>query len=114
MIPLAELDDWLDFAEALLGTHDVPAELAGFGCSTRSTSWSSTRTSCPDWMGMDRSYWLESRFPWVGVREDIAGQQGFFHWELEFAQVFGGGVGLICRWGTRLGFGRMGRGLGPR
>lgn len=29
VIPLADLSDWLDFAEALLGTHDVPAGVAG-------------------------------------------------------------------------------------
>ncbi|MFF2729060.1 class I SAM-dependent DNA methyltransferase [Streptomyces sp. NPDC058008] len=88
VIPLAELDDWLDFAEALLGTHDVPAEslVSSFDSLGALEQY---EDELPDWMGMDRSYWLESRFPWVGVASDMAGQQGFFHWELEFAQVFG-------------------------
>lgn len=29
--------------------------------------------------------------PWLGVVKDIANQEGFFHWELDFAQVFARG-----------------------
>ncbi|CAL9564761.1 class I SAM-dependent DNA methyltransferase [Streptomyces sp. enrichment culture] len=88
VIPLANLDDWLDFAEALLGTHDVPAEslVASFDSLADLERY---EDELPDWMGMDRSHWLEGRFPWVGVAGDVAKRQGFFHWELEFAQVFG-------------------------
>ncbi|MER7883299.1 class I SAM-dependent DNA methyltransferase [Streptomyces fimicarius] len=87
VIPLANLDDWLDFAEALLGTQDVPAEslIAEFESLTELTPY---EDALPDLMGMDRSYWLESRFPWAARSKDIATQQGFFHWELEYAQVF--------------------------
>ncbi|MET9105620.1 class I SAM-dependent DNA methyltransferase [Streptomyces zhihengii] len=99
VIPLAELDDWLDFAEALLGTHDVPAEslVSSFDSLGALEQY---EDELPDWMGMDRSYWLESRFPWVGVASDVAGQQGFFHWELEFAQVFGGRGGFDLQVGN--------------
>lgn len=85
--PLANLDDWLDFAESLLGTQDVPAEslIAEFESLTELTPY---EDALPDLMGMDRSYWLESRFPWAAQAKDIATQQGFFHWELEYAQVF--------------------------
>ena len=31
------------------------------------------------------------RHPWLRVCERVAGEQGFFHWELEFAPVFGRG-----------------------
>ncbi|MFJ2913250.1 class I SAM-dependent DNA methyltransferase [Streptomyces sp. NPDC087228] len=87
VIPLANLDDWLDFAESLLGTQDVPAEslIAEFESLTELTPY---EDALPDLMGMDRSYWLESRFPWAAKSKDIASQQGFFHWELEYAQVF--------------------------
>ncbi|WP_338104028.1 class I SAM-dependent DNA methyltransferase [Streptomyces globisporus] len=87
VIPLANLDDWLDFAESLLGTQDVPAEslIAEFESLTELTPY---EDALPDLMGMDRSYWLESRFPWAARSKDIATQQGFFHWELEYAQVF--------------------------
>ncbi|MFD6986563.1 class I SAM-dependent DNA methyltransferase, partial [Streptomyces sp. NPDC059956] len=87
VIPLANLDDWLDFAESLLGTQDVPSEslVAAFESLTELTPY---EDALPDLMGMDRSYWLESRFPWAAHSKDIATQQGFFHWELEYAQVF--------------------------
>ncbi|MFD9478324.1 MULTISPECIES: class I SAM-dependent DNA methyltransferase [Streptomyces] len=99
VIPLADLDDWLDFAEALLGTHDVPAEslVASFDSLDALERY---EDELPDWMGMDRSYWLESRFPWVAVASDVAEQQGFFHWELEFAQVFGGPGGFDLQVGN--------------
>ncbi|NYI03494.1 class I SAM-dependent DNA methyltransferase [Allostreptomyces psammosilenae] len=87
VIPLAKLDDWLDFAEALLGTHDVPKEslIGEFASLTELTPY---EDALPDLMGMERSHRLESRFPWMAKARDIADQQGFFHWELEFAQVF--------------------------
>ncbi|WP_327133896.1 class I SAM-dependent DNA methyltransferase [Streptomyces sp. NBC_01343] len=87
VIPLANLDDWLDFAESLLGTQDVPSEslVAEFESLTELTPY---EDALPDLMGMDRSYWLESRFPWAAATRDIATMHGFFHWELEYAQVF--------------------------
>ncbi|MFE2558353.1 class I SAM-dependent DNA methyltransferase [Streptomyces sp. NPDC059352] len=90
VIPLANLDDWLDFAESLLGTQDVPSEslIAEFESLTELTPY---EDALPDLMGMDRSYWLESRFPWAAAANNIATEQGFFHWELEYAQVFGRG-----------------------
>ncbi|WP_327332214.1 class I SAM-dependent DNA methyltransferase [Streptomyces anulatus] len=99
VIPLADLSDWLDFAEALLGTHDVPAEslVASFDSLDALERY---EDDLPDWMGMDRSYWLEGRFPWVGVASDVAERQGFFHWELEFAQVFGGRGGFDLQVGN--------------
>ncbi|MFF7414485.1 DNA methyltransferase family protein [Streptomyces lydicus] len=90
VIPLANLDDWIDFAEALLGTQDVPEE------SLVSTFESLDDLSVyedelPEWMGMDRFQSLEERFLWAGAARDVAKAQGFFHWELEFAQVFARG-----------------------
>ncbi|WHX18572.1 class I SAM-dependent DNA methyltransferase [Streptomyces malaysiensis subsp. malaysiensis] len=90
VIPLADLDDWLDFAEALLGTQGVPEESL---VSTFETldDLSVYEDELPEWMGMDRFQWLETRFPWTAVAKDVAKAQGFFHWELEFAQVFARG-----------------------
>ncbi|GHF48227.1 DNA methyltransferase [Streptomyces griseosporeus] len=90
VIALADLDDWIDFAEALLGTQDVPAE------SLVSTfedldDLSRYEDELPEWMGMDRFHVLEERFLWAGAARDVARAQGFFHWELEFAQVFARG-----------------------
>ncbi|MFJ8656737.1 class I SAM-dependent DNA methyltransferase [Streptomyces rochei] len=90
VIALADLDDWIDFAEALLGTQDVPEE------SLVSTfddldDLSRYEDELPEWMGMDRFQSLEERFLWAGAARDVAKAQGFFHWELEFAQVFARG-----------------------
>ncbi|WP_333754817.1 class I SAM-dependent DNA methyltransferase [Streptomyces sp. IBSBF 3352] len=90
VIALTDLDDWIDFAEALLGTQDVPEE------SLVSTfddldDLSRYEDELPEWMGMDRFQLLEERFLWAGAARDVAQAQGFFHWELEFAQVFARG-----------------------
>ncbi|MEB8339426.1 class I SAM-dependent DNA methyltransferase [Streptomyces endophyticus] len=99
VIPLAELDDWLDFAESLLGTHDVPAEslVSSFDSLDALERY---EDELPDWMGMDRSYWLEGRFPWAAVAGDVAERQGFFHWELEYASVFAGRGGFDLQVGN--------------
>lgn len=90
VIPLADLDDWLDFAESLLGTREVPADslVSEF---ERLDELEPYEDALPDLMGMDLANHLEERYPWAAVAKDISGQQGFFHWELEFAQVFARG-----------------------
>ncbi len=90
VIPLASLDDWLDFAESLLGTHDVPADslVSQFDTLDELERY---EDELPEWMGMERFYSLESRYPWASVARDVAERQGFFHWELEFGQVFARG-----------------------
>lgn len=87
VIPLASLDDWLDFAESLLGTQDVAADslVAQFDTLDELEQY---EDELPEWMGMERFTSLESRYPWAGVARDVAERQGFFHWELEFGQVF--------------------------
>ncbi|MFD0228813.1 class I SAM-dependent DNA methyltransferase [Streptomyces hirsutus] len=90
VIALASLDDWLDFAESLLGTQDVAADslVAQFDTLDALERY---EDELPEWMGMERFTSLESRYPWAGVARDVAGRQGFFHWELEFGQVFARG-----------------------
>ncbi|MEV0693912.1 class I SAM-dependent DNA methyltransferase [Streptomyces sp. NPDC050388] len=90
VIALASLDDWLDFAESLLGTQDVAADslVAQFDTLDELERY---EDELPEWMGMERFYSLESRYPWAGVARDVAERQGFFHWELEFGQVFARG-----------------------
>ncbi|MFD0208238.1 class I SAM-dependent DNA methyltransferase [Streptomyces hirsutus] len=90
VIALASLDDWLDFAESLLGTQDVAEDslVAQFDTLDELERY---EDELPEWMGMERFYSLESRYPWAAVTRDVAERQGFFHWELEFGQVFAGG-----------------------
>ncbi|WP_435209733.1 class I SAM-dependent DNA methyltransferase [Streptomyces sp. bgisy034] len=90
VVPLAGLDDWLEFAESLVGTEDVPADslVAEFGTLAELEPY---EDALPDLMGMEHFQQLELRFPWTGVAGDVARAQGFFHWELDFAQVFAKG-----------------------
>ncbi|GGZ30767.1 DNA methyltransferase [Streptomyces poonensis] len=87
VVPLADLDDWLDFAESLLGVREVPEDslISEF---ERLDELETYEDTLPDLMGMDAAHHLEGRYPWAALARDVAGQQGFFHWELEFAQVF--------------------------
>lgn len=86
IIPLKELDDWLDFLEAMLGTADVP-EGTLLDNLTSLDDLKEFEETLPGFMGMDASN-PEDRFPWLRVVRDIADEQGFLHWELEFALVF--------------------------
>ncbi|MDX3580225.1 class I SAM-dependent DNA methyltransferase [Streptomyces europaeiscabiei] len=90
VVPLAGLDDWLEFAESLIGTEDVPADslVAEFGTLAELEPY---EDALPDLMGMEHFLQLELRFPWASVAGDVAKAQGFFHWELDFAQVFARG-----------------------
>lgn len=98
IVPLKDLDDWLEFLEAMLGTADVPEgtlidsfksldELKGF------------EETLPGFMGMDIDN-PEDRFPWLRGVRDIVEEQGFLHWELEFALVFARGGGFDLQVGN--------------
>ncbi|MEO3782868.1 class I SAM-dependent DNA methyltransferase [Actinocorallia sp. B10E7] len=86
-IPLASLDDWLDFAEALLGK--LPAQ--GDTLVKQFDTLAELETHedvLPEFMGMVPDHRLPGLFPWLDRAEEIAKQNGFFHWELQFAQIF--------------------------
>ncbi|QVI24282.1 hypothetical protein KHQ06_16835 [Nocardia tengchongensis] len=87
IIPLQNLDDWLDFAESVLGRVDVPKDslVTSF---TQLEDLEKYEDQLPVWMGMDSEFKLGERFPWFGATEGIAEGQGFFHWDLQFAQIF--------------------------
>ncbi|MGW3114296.1 hypothetical protein [Streptomyces sp. NPDC001091] len=92
-IPLVELDDWLDFLEALLGTVAPDENLV-----TEFDNLDALKDfekNLPHLMGMDVAD-PETRFPWMHTVTNIAEEQGFLHWELDFALVFtqGGGFDL--------------------
>jgi hypothetical protein len=91
-VPLANLDDWLDFAEALLGRQDVAADsLAGDFTSLSEMEEYEDKLESAFYMNMDPVYRLGERFPWLDMVEQIAADEGFFHWELRFASVFAKG-----------------------
>ncbi|WP_133886439.1 class I SAM-dependent DNA methyltransferase [Streptomyces sp. BK208] len=103
VIPLATLDDWIDFLECALGATDVPADslVAEFPSLAALRDY---EVELDAFMGMDSPFRLKARFPWLDTVEDVAGSEdrddagadggmGFFHWELHFAHVFAGEAG---------------------
>ncbi|WP_433194581.1 hypothetical protein ACQP1G_38415 [Nocardia sp. CA-107356] len=86
IVPLTDLDDWIDFLEAMLGRSDVPEEtlLDTFQTLDELKDFETTLTG---YMQMDTGN-PEDRFPWLRQVRDIAKEKGFLHWELEFALIF--------------------------
>ncbi len=90
VVPLKDFEDWLEFAESVLGRQDIPADSLARHFTTLS-HLSDYENQLEPYMGMDPFQFLGQRFPWLDTAVDIATQQGFFHWELQFAQVFNAG-----------------------
>ncbi|MBT8226240.1 MAG: class I SAM-dependent DNA methyltransferase [Dactylosporangium sp.] len=90
LVPLANLDDWIEFAEAMLGRHDIPPDslIKGLEKLPQIEAFEDSLTGL---MGMDGEARLADRFPWLTVAMNLAEEQGFFHWELTFAQAFANG-----------------------
>ncbi|MFE9974043.1 hypothetical protein ACFYRD_25615 [Streptomyces hirsutus] len=94
IVPLKDLDDWLEFLDAMLGTADVPDGTL-IDSLRNLDALKSFEETLPSFMGMDTGN-PEDRFPWLQEILDIAEEHGFLHWELDFALVFalGGGFDL--------------------
>ena len=95
-------DQWLEAAEGILGKPiaDSKKEPRKFGQSHGQISVLSTAewNDLDDFEIFDRPLSgmkdideLKTEHPWLNICEDIAAEQGFFQWELEFASVFGRG-----------------------
>ncbi|BBH71844.1 restriction endonuclease subunit M [Actinoplanes sp. OR16] len=91
--PLADLDGWLSFAEALIGRRDLDEDTEHFfGRAFRSLpELSEFEAQLDALVGVDSFWTLNERFPWLLTAEQIAGRQGFFHWELTFSHAFANG-----------------------
>ncbi|MEV1249508.1 DNA methyltransferase [Nonomuraea sp. NPDC049750] len=104
------LSEWIDFCEAVLGIEPERAKAVttkekkrgnphfddryglfepGAGFEARAEDDANDRfiARC---LPMSRVA-IDERFAWWSVLTEIARNEGFFHWELEFAQVFGNG-----------------------
>jgi hypothetical protein len=90
LVPLAGLDDWIEFAEAMLGRHDIPRDslIEGFETLHEIEEF---EDSLAGLMGMDDEGRLADRFPWLTVAIEIAEEHAFFHWELTFAHTLARG-----------------------
>lgn len=87
VVALSDLDDWLEFAEAVLGASDL-GEGHLYSDITTLHELDELERALPGQMGMDTEFQLSQRFPWLSTVEDLAEQHGFFHWELDFAHIF--------------------------
>ncbi|MGQ4731488.1 hypothetical protein ACUN3E_27925 [Streptomyces sp. Ju416(a)] len=88
VIPLADLDDWIAFLESMVGTEPIRED--GFTASVDSLAELALLEELVQVeMGMDDALKaVETRYPWMRVVRDIAEEQGFLHWELDFAGIF--------------------------
>lgn len=90
------LDQWIDAAQGILGTQKLSSRGArqGMGTLSPSDQWEA--------MGDQENFELAGAgarrvsdvlddHPWLRVCGDVAKEQGFFHWQLDFATVFGRG-----------------------
>lgn len=89
-VALRNLDDWLDFAEALLGRQDIAGLAPKYENLSQLTDHED-QLHDEAHMNMDSWTTMHERFPWLDTVEKIAEDQGFFHWELRFASVFAEG-----------------------
>lgn len=93
------LDEWLDTLEALLGKDYERSKIVRKMGDTQVML-----TPSRDWDALDDAEELDlgyasthsvekalAEHPWLNTAADIAEQQGFFHWELDFAKVFAHG-----------------------
>ena len=93
-----EFDEWLSVAEQILGSQSNRSRKA-------TERGAESLAPANEWEGLadQESFELAgagaaahvadviTEHPWLGVCERVAAQQGFFHWQLDFATVFGKG-----------------------
>ncbi|GAA0410939.1 hypothetical protein [Streptomyces luteireticuli] len=93
VIPLASIGDWLEFLGSMLGTGPVPEETLAMTVDSLE-ELKALEGLVQAEMGMDDARKaVETRYPWMRTVRDIADEQGFLHWELDFAGVFDGETG---------------------
>ncbi|MBH0022653.1 Eco57I restriction-modification methylase domain-containing protein [Salinibacterium sp. SWN248] len=92
------LDEWLDGARAVLGEHTERNKSAtAHGAVTlgsSSTGWAALNDEEQDNLDFASASPIDDalvQHPWLQVTDRIAEQQGFFHWNLDFATVFARG-----------------------
>ncbi len=88
------LEQWIDALQMLLGRHGDKQANPNQMRITADADWSSLGEA----EEVDLSFALArtvedalAEHPWLGVCEQVARRQGFFHWELDFAPVFARG-----------------------
>lgn len=87
------LAEWIEALQMLLGRHEGKRRTSGGTNQTFSTG--TTWDELGVYEEFDRGFAsalpvdpVLTKHPWLGVCEAVAAQQGFFHWDLDFATVF--------------------------
>ncbi|WP_411072972.1 hypothetical protein [Streptomyces sp. cmx-4-25] len=95
VIPLADLDDWIAFLESMVGTKDLQQGtiLSSLESLEELKALEELIQTQPEMDMDDARRAVETRYPWMRVVRDIAKEQGFLHWELDFAGVFASEAG---------------------
>lgn len=95
-----DLDQWIWTLEGLLGADGAGRGSSGQAMFHESVESFDALAKLDEmeraFFGMLPTWKLLERHPWIGVARQIAGEQGFFHWDLDFGQVFArGGFDLV-------------------
>lgn len=94
------LDQWIDAAQGILGTQKLSSRGSkqGMGTLSPGDQWEAMADQENFELagaGARRVRDVLDDHPWLRVCDDVAKEQGFFHWQLDFAAVFGlGGFDL--------------------
>ena len=88
------LDEWLAALEAILGLQGKESKMAGqqtFGAASTWEELNDAERADLEFALVSDIEIAKKQHAWLQVCENIAADQGFFHWELDFASVFGRG-----------------------
>ncbi len=90
IIPLTDLDDWIAFLESMVGTKDLAQGtiLSSVESLKDLKALEELIQTQPEMDMDDARKAVETRYPWMRIVRDIAEEQGFLHWELDFVGVF--------------------------
>jgi hypothetical protein len=89
------LDQWIEACQALLGREPQARRnsrgMTSLGASTNWADLNAAEELNLDFAGAANVKQVLQDRPWLRVCEQVSGQQGFFHWDLDFATVFARG-----------------------
>jgi hypothetical protein len=90
--PPTSLDRWIEACQLLLGREPEARKnskgMTPFGVATNWDDLNDAENLNLSFAGAVDIKEVLSRHPWLKVCEKVASQQGFFHWELDFATIF--------------------------
>ncbi|KJV03886.1 Eco57I restriction-modification methylase domain-containing protein [Rhodococcus sp. PML026] len=89
-----DLDEWATTLEGLLGADGLKKGAADQGMFHETINSFEQLSEMDDlersFYGMQDVWQLVSKHEWLGAARSIAEDEGFFHWELDFAHIFQG------------------------